>query len=67
MFFKKKVLSFIYKFFFQVQLGVIPIPRSENPERLKKNIDIFDFHINEEEIGELELLNRNMRSLTLEP
>lgn len=34
----------------ELQHGVIPIPKSLNPERMKENIEIFDFNISEEDM-----------------
>ena len=40
-----------------VQLGVIPIPRTTNPQRLKENIDIFDFELSPEEVESISELD----------
>ncbi|MDE7413346.1 MAG: aldo/keto reductase [Muribaculaceae bacterium] len=34
-----------------VQNGVVPLPKSVNPERMKTNLDIFDFTISEEDMN----------------
>ena len=39
----------------------IVIPKSITPERLKENIDVFDFALTAEEQGEIAALNRNYR------
>ena len=39
------ILRWIY------QEGVISLPKSTNEERMKGNIDIFDFELTDEEIG----------------
>jgi diketogulonate reductase-like aldo/keto reductase len=45
-----------------IQLGLIPIPRSTKPERLKENIEVFDFKLSDAEISSLKQLNAtNMR------
>lgn len=36
-----------------VQLGVIPIPKSVNPQRMKQNLDIFDFSLSPEEMDRI--------------
>ncbi|RCW45545.1 aldo/keto reductase [Paenibacillus prosopidis] len=44
-----------------LQNGVVTIPKSTNPARLKENADIFDFTLTQEEIAEINALNRNHR------
>jgi diketogulonate reductase-like aldo/keto reductase len=39
-----------------LQLGVISIPKSTKPERIKSNIDIFDFEISDEDMKRIESL-----------
>lgn len=41
-----------------VQNGMIVIPKSTNPERIKQNIDIFDFELTADELKELNDLDR---------
>ena len=41
-----------------VQNGMIVIPKSTNPERIKQNIDIFDFELTADEMKELNGLDR---------
>lgn len=43
---------------FLLQLGVAVIPKSSNPERLKSNLDIFDFQLSEQEFDKLKALDR---------
>jgi len=47
---------------FQAQRGVIVIPKSVTLERIRSNIQIFDFELTPQEIQELEALNRNYRT-----
>lgn len=42
-----------------IQNGVIPIPKSSNEERIKANIDIFDFNLSNEDIKKIDSLNSN--------
>ena len=42
-----------------IQNGVIPIPKSSNEERIKANLDIFDFNISSEDIKKIDELNVN--------
>jgi diketogulonate reductase-like aldo/keto reductase len=45
-----------------VQMGVCPIPRTDKPDHLKANLDVFDFKLSEAEMAELKKLNAtNMR------
>lgn len=40
-----------------VQGGVIVIPKSSNPDRIKSNIEIFDFELTENEMKKLDALD----------
>lgn len=42
---------------FLVQLGLAPIPKSTTPERIRENIDIFDFSLDEKDMNKLRALN----------
>ncbi|XP_060648701.1 1,5-anhydro-D-fructose reductase-like [Drosophila nasuta] len=44
-----------------IDTGVIAIPKSSSPERLRQNFDIFDFKLTEEEIAKLLKLDQNFR------
>ena len=44
---------------YQIENGVIVIPKSIHENRIKENIDIFDFSLTNEEIAELAALDRN--------
>lgn len=48
-------------FFFQVQVGTIPIPKSVNKNRLKENLSIFDFELSSNDIEYLDSFNTNSR------
>ncbi|XP_042638624.1 aldo-keto reductase family 1 member D1 [Orycteropus afer afer] len=50
---------------FNVQRGVVVIPKSFNPERIKENFQIFDFSLTEEEMKSIERLNTNIRFVEL--
>ena len=42
---------------FEVQEGVITLPKSTNPERIRTNQDVFDFELTEEEMKEMRALD----------
>ena len=42
---------------FEVQEGFIVLPKSTNPERIKGNIDIFDFAMTDEEMNSIRALD----------
>ncbi|GAB6024940.1 hypothetical protein CHUAL_010042 [Chamberlinius hualienensis] len=48
---------------FQVQRHIVVIPKSANPERIKENINIFDFELSKDEMKALTDLNRNYRAI----
>ncbi|KAM5255588.1 aldo-keto reductase family 1 member D1 isoform 2-T2 [Ctenodactylus gundi] len=50
---------------FNIQRGVVVIPKSFNPERIKENFQIFDFSLTEEEMKNIEALNKNVRFVEL--
>ena len=43
---------------FLIQRGVIAIPKTSHKERLKENIDIFDFELSVEDIKQLKMLDK---------
>ncbi len=42
-----------------VQQGIITIPRSTNEERMKQNLEVFDFSLTDEEMQYIDSLNQN--------
>ncbi|XP_039564182.1 aldo-keto reductase family 1 member D1 isoform X2 [Passer montanus] len=50
---------------FNVQRGVVVIPKSFNPQRIRENFQIFDFSLTEQEMKEIEALNKNVRYVEL--
>ena len=42
---------------FEVQDGMIVLPKSTNPERIKSNLDIFDFRLSDEEMVAIRALD----------
>ncbi|XP_021916996.1 1,5-anhydro-D-fructose reductase-like isoform X3 [Zootermopsis nevadensis] len=47
-----------------IQHGTVPIPKSSNKERLKENIDIFNFKLSPQEMASIDALDRNVRVCT---
>ena len=45
-----------------VQHGNVVFPKSVNPDRLKQNIDVFDFHLTDDEMGRIDALDRGERT-----
>jgi 2,5-diketo-D-gluconate reductase A len=41
-----------------VELGLVAIPKSSDPERMRQNIDIFDFHLTSDQINAISVLDR---------
>jgi diketogulonate reductase-like aldo/keto reductase len=44
-----------------VQIGNIVIPKSVTPSRIRENIDVFSFHLDDEDIAAITALNENRR------
>lgn len=44
-----------------IQKGVITIPKSSNPGRMKENFDVFDFELTVDEISTIDGLNQSKR------
>lgn len=53
--YKKTIAQIILRW--HVQRGVIPIPKSSNEERIKENLDIFDFQLSKEDMEAISSLN----------
>lgn len=46
----------------ELQHGVVPIPKSTHAERIQENTNVFDFELAEDEMGMIDLLNKNQRT-----
>jgi 2,5-diketo-D-gluconate reductase A len=40
-----------------VQNGLVTIPKTANPERMRENLDIFDFELDPQDLAELAALD----------
>ena len=49
------------------QCGNIVIPGSKNPEHIRDNFNIFDFSLTDEELSEIQKLDKNTRYYTATP
>ena len=45
-----------------IQQGVVPIPKSVTPSRIVENINVFDFALTQDELCKIDALNRDERS-----
>lgn len=45
-----------------IEQGTVPLPKSTNPDRIKQNIDVFDFKLDADDMEKLKSLNTNMRT-----
>ena len=43
-----------------IQSGIVTIPKSVTPSRIQENFSIFDFSLTEEEMTQINTLNRNL-------
>ena len=41
-----------------IQRGIVPIVKSENPQRMKENLDIFNFTLSKEEMNQIAKIDR---------
>lgn len=53
--YKKTIAQIVLRW--HIQRGIIPIPKSSNEDRIKENIDIFNFEISNEDIEAINSLN----------
>lgn len=57
--YNKKISQVILRW--DIEKKIIPLPRTTKIERLKENIDIFDFKLTEEDIELIDSLNKNYK------
>ncbi|MNI82523.1 putative oxidoreductase YtbE [compost metagenome] len=44
-----------------LQNGIVTIPKSVTPERIRENADVYDFELTAEDIAQINSLNENKR------
>lgn len=57
--YNKSIVQIVLRW--NLQKGVVTIPKSSNPDRIKSNADIFDFELSPEDMNLIDALNRNLR------
>ena len=50
-----------------VQLRLVPIPKSGNAERLRQNLEVFDFELTEDDMAEIDTVADSNRGSGLDP
>ena len=45
-----------------LEIGTIPLPKSVTPERIKQNIEIFDFKLDQEDMTKIKSLEKGLRT-----
>lgn len=61
--YKENILKIVQISPFQLDIGAIPIPKSVRKERVKENIDVFDFSLTDDEIKAIDAFNTGERVL----
>ncbi|KAK2182223.1 hypothetical protein NP493_362g01002 [Ridgeia piscesae] len=51
---------------FLLQIGVVPVPKSTQPRRIAENLQVFDFSLRQDQMSQLQALNRNMKFFRFE-
>ncbi|KAJ5908109.1 aldo-keto reductase [Penicillium taxi] len=51
---------------YALQKGWVPLPKTDNPDRIAANADVFDFEINEEDFGVLDALDQGSAGAIVE-
>ncbi|GEO70607.1 aldo/keto reductase [Levilactobacillus acidifarinae] len=46
----------------ELQHGILPIPKSQHAERIVENAQVFDFELTDDELSMIDLLNKNQRT-----
>ncbi|SFC40628.1 Aldo/keto reductase family protein [Clostridium uliginosum] len=57
--YKKTISQIVLRW--DLQMGVVTIPKSTTPSRIKENASIFDFEISKEDIIKIQQLDKGIR------
>lgn len=57
--YNKSVAQIIVRY--DLQLGLSVLPKSTKKQRIKENFDVFDFHLSNEDLAQLEAMDQNAR------
>lgn len=58
--YKKTISQIVLRW--DLQMGVVTIPKSTNPSKIKENAAIFDFEISKKDMIEIQLLDKGIRN-----
>ena len=50
-----------------VQSGIVPIPKSSNPQRMAENIDVFDWELTDEQMERLRMMHTGISGSGFDP
>ena len=50
-----------------VQSGIVPIPKSSNPQRMAENIDVFEWELTDEQMERLRMMHTGISGSGFDP